>query len=79
MVRADRIPPTVLVLIAVSSVQFGAALAKSLFDEVGPSGTVFLRVLFAALVLVAVWRPAVGGRSRLDWRLIVASDSASAP
>jgi inner membrane transporter RhtA len=72
MVRADRIPPTVLVLIAVSSVQFGAALAKSLFDEVGPGGTVFLRVLFAALVLVAVWRPAVGGRSRLDWRLIVA-------
>jgi inner membrane transporter RhtA len=72
MVRADRIPPTVLVLIAVSSVQFGAALAKSLFDEVGPGGTVFLRVLFAALVLVAVWRPEVGGRSRLDWRLIVA-------
>jgi inner membrane transporter RhtA len=53
-----------------ASVQFGAALAKSLFDEVGPGGTVFLRVLFAALVLTAVWRPAVGGRSRSDWRLI---------
>jgi len=60
------------VVAAVSSVQFGAALAKSLFDEVGPGGTVFLRVLFAAVVLVAVWRPAVGGRSRLDWRLIAA-------
>jgi inner membrane transporter RhtA len=71
MVRADRIPPTVLVLIAVTSVQFGAALAKSLFDEVGPGGTVFLRVLFAALVLAAVWRPAVGGLSGADWRLIV--------
>jgi inner membrane transporter RhtA len=70
MVRPDRIPPTVLVVAAVSSVQFGAALAKSLFDEVGPAGTVFLRVLFAAVVLVAVWRPAVGGRSRADWRLI---------
>lgn len=66
-----RIPPTLLVLAAVSSVQFGAALAKSLFDEVGPGGTVFLRVLFAALVLAAVWRPAVGARSRADWRLIV--------
>lgn len=65
-----RIPPTLLVLAAVSSVQFGAALAKSLFDEVGPGGTVFLRVLFAALVLAAVWRPAVGARSRADWRLI---------
>ena len=71
MVRADRIPPTALVLVAVSSVQFGAAFAKSIFDEVGPGGTVFLRVLFAAVVLIAVWRPAVRGRSRADWRLIV--------
>jgi inner membrane transporter RhtA len=70
MLRADRIPPTLLVLVAVSSVQFGAALAKSLFDEVGAGGTVFLRVLFAALILVAVWRPAVAGRSLADWRLI---------
>jgi inner membrane transporter RhtA len=71
MVWADRIPPTALVLVAVSSVQFGAAFAKSIFDEVGPGGTVFLRVLFAAVVLIAVWRPAVHGRSRADWRLIV--------
>jgi inner membrane transporter RhtA len=70
MLRADRIPPTLLVVVAVSSVQFGAALAKSLFDEVGAGGTVFLRVLFAALVLVAVWRPAVAGRSPADWRLV---------
>lgn len=70
--RADGIPPTVLVVAAVGSVQFGAALAKSLFDEVGPGGTVFLRVLFAAVVLVAIWRPAVGGRSGADWRLITA-------
>jgi len=51
-------------------VQFGAAFAKTIFDEVGPAGTVFLRVLFAALVLMAVWRPAVRGRTRADWRLI---------
>src|SRR5688500_2633423 len=70
MVRADRIPPTVLVVVAVASVQFGAALAKSLFDEVGAGGTVFLRVLFAAVLLVAVWRPTLGGRSRVDWRLV---------
>jgi inner membrane transporter RhtA len=70
MVRADRIPPTLLVLVAVSSVQFGAALAKTLFDEAGPAGTVFLRVLFAAIVLMAIWRPALRGRTRADWRLI---------
>jgi len=71
MVRADRIPPTLLVLVAVSSVQFGAALAKTIFDEAGPAGTVFLRVLFAAIVLMAIWRPALRGRTRADWRLIV--------
>ena len=59
-----------LVVVAVSSVQFGAALAKTIFDEVGAGGTVFLRVLFAALVLVAIWRPAVSGRPRSDLRLV---------
>jgi inner membrane transporter RhtA len=60
-----------MVLAAVASVQFGGAFAKTLFDEVGPGGTVFLRVLFAAAVLAALWRPALGGRSRADWRLLV--------
>jgi inner membrane transporter RhtA len=72
MIRAARIPPTVLVLGGIGSVQFGAAFAKTLFDEVGPAGTVFLRVLFAAVILMVVWRPALGGRRRADWRLILA-------
>jgi inner membrane transporter RhtA len=72
MVRADRIPPTLLVLAAVSSVQFGGAFAKTLFDEIGPGGTAFLRVLFAALILAALWRPAVRGLSRAEWQLAVA-------
>jgi inner membrane transporter RhtA len=70
MLRPDRIPPTLLVVVAIASVQFGAAIAKSLFDELGPGGTVFLRVLFAALVLAAFWRPTTRGHSRSDWRLI---------
>ena len=57
-------------LAGIASVQFGAAFAKSLFDEVGPGGTVFLRVLFAALVLAAVWRPSARGHSRSDWGLV---------
>jgi inner membrane transporter RhtA len=72
MIRADRIPPTALVLGGVASVQFGAAFAKTLFDEVGPGGAVWLRVLFAALILCALWRPALRGRSASDWRLILA-------
>jgi inner membrane transporter RhtA len=72
MVRADRIPPTFLVLGAVASVQFGGAVAKTLFDEIGPGGTASLRVLFAAVILMLLWRPAVSGRSRADLRLAVA-------
>jgi inner membrane transporter RhtA len=52
-------------------VQFGAAIAKSIFDEIGPGGTVFLRMLFAALVLMLIWRPRVTGHSRRDLALIV--------
>jgi inner membrane transporter RhtA len=48
-----------LVLGGVVSVQCGAAFATTLFDEVGPAGAVFLRIAFAALLLLAIWRPAL--------------------
>ena len=72
MVRADRIPPTLLVLAAVASVQFGGAFAKTLFDEIGPGGTAFVRVTFAAVILAVLWRPAVRGLSRAEWQLALA-------
>lgn len=50
-------------LTGIGSVQLGSALATTLFDELGPGGTVFLRTLFAAFVLLAIWRPA---RAALD-------------
>jgi len=46
-----------LVLIGILSVQLGSALATTLFDELGPAGAVWLRTVFAALVLAALWRP----------------------
>ena len=64
-------PPTLLVLAAVASVQFGAALAKTLFDEIGSGGTVFLRVLFAAIVLALIWRPRLAGHDRRELGLAV--------
>jgi inner membrane transporter RhtA len=67
---ADRVPPVALVLGAAASVQLGGALAKTLFDEVGPGGTVMLRTLFAALILAALWQPSMRGRSRREWALI---------
>jgi inner membrane transporter RhtA len=58
--------------VAVGSVQFGAALARTLFDDAGAAGTVFVRVGFAALVLAALWRPPLRGHSAADWRLAIA-------
>jgi inner membrane transporter RhtA len=63
------VPPTLLVLLGIASVQFGAATAKSLFDEIGPGGAVFLRMLFAALVLVLIWRPRLAGHTRRELSL----------
>ncbi|MGA6163174.1 EamA family transporter [Amycolatopsis magusensis] len=53
------IPPTLQVLIGIVSVQVGAAFAKQLFAITGPAGTVTLRLFFAAVVLLLVWRPAL--------------------
>jgi inner membrane transporter RhtA len=46
-----------LVLCAVVSVQLGSATATTLFDRVGPAGAVLYRLLFAAILLLAIWRP----------------------
>lgn len=44
-------------LVAMLSIQGGASLAKRLFPVLGAPGTTALRLLFAALLLVAFWRP----------------------
>jgi inner membrane transporter RhtA len=64
-----RSPSTALVLGGIASVQFGAALAATLFDRVGPAGTAFLRLTFGSLILLAVWRPRLARRSREDLKL----------
>jgi threonine/homoserine efflux transporter RhtA len=60
-----------LVLGAIASAQFGSALAATLFDDVGPGGTVLLRLVFSAAILLAVWRPEVRGRPRSELGLAV--------
>jgi inner membrane transporter RhtA len=57
-----------LLLLASTSVQFGAAFAVTLFDRLGPGGTVFIRLTMAALVLLVAWRPRVRGRTWEDLR-----------
>ena len=54
-----------LVVVAAVSPQLGAALAVSLFVELGPAGAAFLRLALAAIVLWAIWRPRLTGDLRL--------------
>jgi inner membrane transporter RhtA len=67
----DRVPAPGLVLGAVFSIQFGAALAATLFDDIGPGGTVTLRLLFAAVVLLLLWRPRLSAYTAADLRLAI--------
>jgi inner membrane transporter RhtA len=67
-----RAPGLGLVGVAICSVQFGSAIADQLFAQIGPSGAVLLRLVSAAIVLTAVWRPRWSGRTRRELRLALA-------
>src|SRR6185312_14833985 len=54
---SGSLPPSSLLVFGMITVQLGAALAKDLFSSLGPAGVVFLRVGFAALTLLVIWRP----------------------
>lgn len=60
------VPPQLLLLGSMGSVQFGAAFATTLFDQAGPGGVVFLRLALSGVILIAIARPSVRGRSRSD-------------
>jgi len=64
-VGRERAAAVGMVAVAALSPQLGAALAVTLFDEVGPAGAAFLRLAFAAIVLWAIWRPRLAGDLRL--------------
>ena len=50
VLNGSRGTAAALVIGGIVSVQVGAAIATTLFDEVGPGGAVFLRIFFAAIV-----------------------------
>jgi inner membrane transporter RhtA len=59
-----------LVSIGILSVQLGAAVAKTLFPQLGPIGVVWLRLLIAG-ILLAVTLPAAFSRVRDAWAVVV--------
>lgn len=67
MSTATRVPAPLLALAAMVSVQIGAAVAKTRFDEVEPVGAATLRLVIGAVVLLLVVRPRVRHWTRAQW------------
>lgn len=66
----SKLVAVLTLILAMISVQSGAAHAKELFDQLGPMGLSGLRSTFAALVLAAFWRPWTGAQlTRRDWAM----------
>ena len=61
-----RTPSPALVLGAIASVQFGSAIATTLFARIGPGGAVALRLVAASVVLMIIWRPSLRARTRRE-------------
>ena len=55
----DRAPPTLLLLLAILSIQLGAALAMTLFPVYGPLGMLFLRMTIGGALLCTLYRATV--------------------
>lgn len=56
-----------LVVGGIFSVQFGAAVAKHLFELVPPTAMVWMRLATSAVIFLIAVRPSFRGRSRADW------------
>jgi inner membrane transporter RhtA len=63
--------PTSLVLLSVACAQVGAAVARTLFDDLGPPGVLLLRLAIAAAVFAVATRPQLRSWSREAWRAVV--------
>lgn len=65
--RSFPLWPIGLLLIAMTSIQSGAALAKQLFPIIGADGVTMLRLIMAAIILWLVLRPWKKMPTRAQW------------
>jgi inner membrane transporter RhtA len=70
-VRHTFLAPVPAVILAIVSVQGGAAFAKALFPALGAAGTAGLRIGLSALMLLAVFRPPLARWTRAHWSAII--------
>ncbi|WP_055092008.1 EamA family transporter [Flavobacterium aquidurense] len=65
-----NIPPIYAVLLAIISVQCGAAIAKSLFPAIGAAGTASIRIGVSALILLVAYRPNLKAITPQQWKIV---------
>ena len=66
-----NLPPVPAVLLAIISVQCGAAIAKSLFPVIGAIGTTSIRIGISAILLLLAYRPNLFQITPKQWKLVV--------
>jgi inner membrane transporter RhtA len=69
--KLKNIPPVPAVLLAIVSVQGGAAIAKGIFPLMGATGTATLRIVLSAIILLLAYRPQISKISKQQWKLII--------
>lgn len=68
--RLLQIPPLPAVLLAIISVQAGAAIAKGLFPAIGPESTASLRIGLSAVILLIANRPNLLKLTKVQWKAV---------
>lgn len=66
-----NIPPVPAVILAIISVQSGAAIAKGLFPAIGAAGTASLRIGISAIILLAIYRPNLFKITADQWKFVI--------
>src|SRR5262245_38407372 len=67
----DRLPPALLMLLAVIAVELGWAVATLVFTDLGQAGTALLYTAFAAMVFTVASPPRIDARLRRHWLLVL--------
>jgi len=64
-------PPVTAVLLAIVSVQCGAAIAKTLFPAIGAAGTASIRIGISAILLAIAYRPNLKNITPEQWKIVI--------
>lgn len=66
-----NLPPVQAVLLAIISVQCGAAIAKTLFPTLGAAGTASIRIGVSAIILLLAYRPNLKAITKTQWKVVI--------